>query len=345
MQRLLILLLLIAPTAFGQSGKSSAASLPVSSSLLSGQDSAMQLFEQALTYIQRNPFKKNISWDSLIAQARGELSEATSVHDAHLIVNRCLQQIQGAHSFVMPARNASLYHNDTARLKRVPALQELMGTITASLENDNVGYIEVPRISTTDKSICTLIADSLQTLIGRLASQGATRWIVDLRRNNGGNCWPMIAGVGPLLGEGVCGYFVRKAKSTGFKYEGGQAKLGATVMCSVNRPVTLAEDQRQQIIVLTGAKTSSSGEIVALAFRGLPQARLMGEPTAGLTTGNTTYDLFDGSTLVLSICQEADRNGTIAEGRIVPHELVRPDPQHHTEDLVKAHALMWLQSM
>jgi len=30
-------------------------------------------------------------------------------------------------------------------------------------------------------------------------------WIVDLRGNGGGNMWPMLAGVGPVLGEGVVG--------------------------------------------------------------------------------------------------------------------------------------------
>lgn len=340
MQRLLIFLLLVSTVGFGQSGKTAAA---LTTSLLSGQDSAVHLFEQALTYIQRNPFKKDISWDSLIANAREQLSDATSARDAHVVINQCLQQVQGAHSFVMPARHAALYQNDTARLQRAPALHELMGPLSASLEDGNIGYIEVPRISTTDKAICARIADSLQSLIGDLAARGATRWIVDLRRNNGGNCWPMVAGMGPLLGDATCGYFVRKGKATAFKYEDGAAKLGGNIICQVTNPITLHDDQRQQIIVLTGPKTSSSGEILALAFRGMPQVRLMGEPTAGLTTGNTTYDLFDGSTLVMSICQEADRHGTICEGKIVPHDIVRQDPVYKDEDLVKAHAIMWLQ--
>ena len=33
-------------------------------------------------------------------------------------------------------------------------------------------------------------------------------WIVDLRGNTGGNMWPMVAGVGPVLGNGVAGFFV-----------------------------------------------------------------------------------------------------------------------------------------
>lgn len=342
MQRiLLIFLLFIGFFSYGQSGRPSAAGM--TTTLLSGQDSALQLFEQALTYIQRNPFKKELAWDSLVSNAREQLTEATSVRDAYAAINQCLQQVRGAHSFLMPARRAALYHNDTAALKRSAALHEVMGPVTARLEEAGIGYIEVPWISTTDKAICTRIADSLQSLIAQLADRGVTRWVVDLRRNSGGNCWPMLAGMGPLLGDGVCGFFVRNGKATGFKYQEGTAFYGSNIMCRVSQPVALNAAQRTQIVILTGPKTSSSGEIVALAFRGMPNARLIGEPTAGFTTANTTYNLLDGSTLVLSISQEADRTGRIYEGRIAPDELVRAGSA--TEDAVKTRALMWLQSL
>ncbi|WP_162915473.1 S41 family peptidase [Paraflavitalea soli] len=341
MQRILLLLLLTTSVSYGQSGRSQASAM--ATTLLSGQDSALHLFEQALEYIQRNPFKKDISWDSLIATSREQLSAATSVRDAHTVINQCLQQVQGAHSFVMPARHAALYHNDTAQLKRIPALKELVGAMSAEMIDQGIGYISVPWISSSDPAVCALIADSLQSLIGHLAKQGATRWIIDLRKNIGGNCWPMLAGIGPLLGNGVCGYFVRKARVTDIRYREGAALHNNTTMCKVSNPVTLTDQQRQQIVVLTGPKTSSSGEILALAFKGMPQVRLMGEPTAGLTTANTTYDLFDGSTLVVTICQEADRTGRICEGKIVPDDIIKSDPLKE-EDVVKANALMWLQS-
>lgn len=342
MQRLLLIcLLFIGSLSYGQSGRPSAAGM--TTTLLSGQDSALQLFEQALTYIQRNPFRKEQAWDSLVSSAREQLSEANSVKDAYAAINQCLQQVRGGHSFLMPARRAALYHNDTASLKRTTALTEIMGPLNARLEETGIGYIEVPWISTTDKTICTRIADSLQTIIAQLADQGATRWVIDLRRNSGGNCWPMLAGMGPLLGDGVCGFFVRSGKATGFKYQEGTARYGSNIMCQVSQPIVLTAAQRRQIVVLTGPKTSSSGEILTLAFRGMPNAKLIGEPTAGFTTANTTYSLLDGSTLVLSISQEADRTGRIYEGRIAPDEIVRAGSAH--EDAVKAHALMWLQSL
>ena len=343
MHRLLVLFLFfIAFAGYGQSGSRQVAAM-TTTTLLSAQDSAFALFEQALELMQKNPFKKEVSWDSLVSSAREQLSEATTLTEAHTVINQCLKQVQGPHSFVMPARHAALYHHDTARLRRVPALRELMGAIDYEMVDDGIGYIAVPWVSSTDPAVCTQIADSLQSLIRRLADQGAKRWIIDLRKNSGGNCWPMLAGMGPLLGNGTCGYFVRRARVTSIRYQDGVAMHNSTAMCKVNNPVTLTDEQRQQIVVLTGPKTSSSGEILALAFKGMPRARLMGEPTAGLTTANTTYDLLDGSTLVLTICQEADRHGRICEGKIVPDDLVKPDPLHKEEDVVKDSARMWLQ--
>ena len=43
---------------------------------------------------------------------------------------------------------------------------------------------------------------------GRPTVPDLLRWIVDLRGNYGGNIWPMIAGVGPVLGEGIIGWIV-----------------------------------------------------------------------------------------------------------------------------------------
>jgi C-terminal processing protease CtpA/Prc len=342
MHRLLFLLVFIGSFSYSQTAVPG--SMLPTTMILSGQDSAVKMFEQALAFMQRTPFKKEVDWDSLVTIARGRLSEATACRDAYPVINECLQQAQSTHSFVMPVRNAAVYHNDTVQLKRKPVLREIVGTITKELLEDGIGYIAVPWVNTSDPATCTLLADSLQSLIGSLAAAGATKWIIDLRKNSGGNCWPMLAGVGPLLGDGICGYFIRENYKTAVRYQAGSAVYGSSVNCKVSNPVVLDRKQRRQMVVLTGPATSSAGEVLALAFKGLDNVRLMGEPTAGFTTANTTYDLFDGSTLVLTVCREADRTGKIYEGKIMPDDLIKPDLLNKNDDVVKANAMMWLQS-
>lgn len=336
-------LLFILP--FTASAQSRQYNMPAAGNGISGRDSAVQLFEQALALMQRNSFKKDTDWDSLATVGRFRLGEANSCRDAYAVINECLVQAQHTHSFVMPQQNASVYNNDTIGLTRRPLLRELMGSMHAAMVDDGIGYITIPWVNTADAVTCTRIADSLQALIGGLAAKGVARWIIDLRKNTGGNCWPMLAGVGPLLGDGICGYFVRESSKTTIRYESGVAMHGNTVMCRTSRAVVLDKAQRQQIVVLTGANTSSAGEIVALAFKGMPDVRLIGSATAGLTTGNATYDLIDGSMLVLTVCKEADRHGKLCDGKVMPDDVVVQEPLKKYNDTVLANAVMWLQSM
>lgn len=310
---------------------------------LNGQDSALLLLDDALTLMEKSPLSRlDISWDSLRTAARQQLADAYRSSDAYPVINWCTKQANLDHSFLMPKTNAAAYSKDTISLKRTPAMRELVGRMRAEISADGVGYLEVPRISTTDPATCSLLADSLQQLISKLAKTGAASWIIDLRNNTGGNCWPMIAGLGPLLGEGVCGYFVKPERSTSIRYERGIAFHNNAEICRVRNAVTLKAEERKNIVVLLGPKTSSAGEIVALAFKGMNNVRFMGEATAGFTTGNTTYKMLDGSVLVLSVCREADRHGKLLEGKLQPDDRITPV---RNEDAALSAAVMWLQSM
>lgn len=310
---------------------------------LNGQDSALLLLDDALGLMAKSPLSKlSISWDSLRTAARRQLADAKESSDAYPVINWCAQQARLDHSFLMPKHNAAVYTKDTSILKRTPSLREVVGRMQAFICADGVGYLEVPRIVTTDPATCVLLADSLQQQIRKLATAGASSWILDLRNNTGGNCWPMIAGLGPLLGEGTCGYFVKPESRSSIRYEAGIAYHNNTEICRVRTAVVLKEEEKKNIVVLIGPNTSSAGEIAALAFKGLANVRFMGEATAGFTTGNKTYEMIDGSVLVLSVCREADRKGKLLEGKLQPDDRIMP-VRH--QDAALGAAVMWLQSL
>lgn len=324
-------------------GQSSSGSSFAAGTGMSGQDSAYALLEDALELMQKSPFSKlSVTWDELKAAARNQLINASNSTEAYSVINWCAEQAKLNHSFIMPKTKVSIYARDTAALKRTPALRKLVGKIQAEITADGVGYLNIPYISTTDEATCRLLADSLQNLLRKLAKQGAINWIIDLRNNTGGNCWPMLAGMGPLIGEGICGYFVKPERTTSIRYQQGKAWHGNTIMCAVSSPFTLMEEQKKNIVVLTGPRTSSAGEILALAFRGMNNVRFMGEATAGLTTGNAPYTMMDGSMLILSVCREADRKGVIAEGKLQPDDGIPPST---SEDAARIAAVLWLQSL
>lgn len=300
--------------------------------------------DEAFSLMQKHYYKKEeMNWDSLKLAAREKMFKASDCEEAMQTVNWCFRQIGEPHSFVMPAGKADVYNNDQQHLKSSPSLFQLVGEIKSEHYVDKgIGYISVPWINTTDSAICTLIADSIQQQIASLDQKGVTKWIIDLRNNRGGNCWPMIAGIGPLLGNGICGYFVSADEKVPISYSQGAAMHGRYTRCKVSKSAYQVSTSKKSIIVLTGPRTSSSGEILALAFKGKDQTYLYGQPTAGMTTANTTYNLSDRSMLVLTVCREADRNGKLVDGKILPDELFPERTSSADDDLALNAALMWL---
>ncbi len=344
MQRLIILLilavLLLANNAYSRKSINIHDSATVSCQL-----KAKHLLDEALGFMQKYYYRKNyVQWDTLIATAKAQLAASNSCEDSYDIITWCFRQLKETHSFLMLPEKASAYINDTATIKQKQLLSDFVGEIRGELIEDDIAYITVPWVSTTDSIMCMQVADSLQNLIARLDANPVNNWIIDLRKNTGGNCWPMLAGIGPLLGNGVCGYFVSANEKIPIRYSDGIAFQGKNIRCKTSNMGYKTKSDKKSIIILTGRKTVSSGEIIALAFKGKEQVYFYGEPTAGYTTANATYTLSDNSMLVLTVCMEADRTGKICEGKIMPDEIVNADTAANSHDPARSAAVMWLMS-
>lgn len=304
---------------------------------------ASDLLDEALVLMQKHYYKnQSVDWKPLIDSAGVMLRQSSDCEAAYQVVQWCFDQLKEQHSFIMPPVKAAMYSGNINSGPDRMTPKPLSGQITGHLLDNSVAYLNIPWIATTNETICRNYADSLQSRIRSYDESGVKNWILDLRNNTGGNCWPMLAGIAPLLGNGTYGYFISSSESIPIHYKNGTVFQGRNSRCKVTNPYTLSSGTKN-IIVLTGNKTSSAGEIVALSFKGLVNTYLYGEPTAGLTTANATYSLSNGSMLVLTVCKEADRNGKIIEGKIQPDVLI-PASRRGNYDEVLASALMFLQS-
>jgi carboxyl-terminal processing protease len=334
-----ILFTMATQTGYGQQANNADSSLPTC------LQKASRLLDEAFSFMQKNYYRKNtVEWETLVTGAKKKLNSSGNCDDIYDIISGCFKELNESHSFIMPPSKAAIYNNEGTELAPKPSIKELVGDIHAELLDNGIAYLSVPWVSTTDSAVCMLVADSLQQLIAGLDKQGTNGWIIDLRKNTGGNCWPMLAGLGPLLGDGVCGYFVSAREKIPISYKDGAASQGKYVRCRVSTNGYKLKEDKKPIIVLTGRRTVSSGEIVALAFKGKEQVYFYGEPTAGYTTANATYTLSDNSMLVLTVCMEADRNGKICEGKIIPDETISTETRSYNADPAKTAALVWLSS-
>ncbi len=191
----------------------------------------------------------------------------------------------------------------------------------------NIGYVEVTGFQSIDELQSKQFAQAIQNNIARFDGSSLKGWIVDLRRNPGGNMFPMVAGLGPLIGEGVCVNFydIDRNVTTTASYREGTSYLGQTPIVSVDKPY-IPVTKNLKIAVLINGVTASSGEATTLAFVGRPNTRLFGASTCGVSTSNQPYDLpFFGYQLNLTTATLGDRTGKIYGKAITPDEVVSDD--------------------
>ena len=164
-------------------------------------------------------------------------------------------------------------------------------------------------------------------------------WVVDLRQNTGGNLWPMLAGLGPLLGEGELAASVYPdGRRVGVWHRDGQAGFSDYTQLRVRSPYRLHAEV--PAAVLLGPATASSAEVLAVALRGRPATRSFGTPTRGLIAGNRTFTLADGASLVLTVAATTDSTGRVYAEPIMPDELAGGAESEADETL--AAAVTWL---
>lgn len=185
----------------------------------------------------------------------------------------------------------------------------------------SIGYVKVGGFSgTTDEAVA--FADNIQNQIQRGTADGKDRWIVDLSGNGGGNMYPMVAGIGPIVGDNVLGHFVDPTGiETLWGYQSGFSYIG-----SPTNPVTTVTDPKEildpstKVAVIIDNQTASSGEAAAISFIGRPNTRFFGAASCGLSTANITYPLSNGAFFILTVSTMADRDKNKFGGQIQPDE-------------------------
>lgn len=225
----------------------------------------------------------------------------------------------------------------------------------------NIAYIKVPAFASINDNICKDFATKIQLFIKTIDSNSIIGWIVDLRDNGGGNMYPMIAGLGPLTGEGVLGYFInKKGLKRSWSYRNGLATDSLTEilikkngrnksissysdiagMPQVVNPYTI-KNKNAKIAVLINNHTASAGEMTCISFIGKPNTKLFGKASGGYTTANASFMLPDSSCIHLAARFTADRNMTKYHGKIIPDVIINND--FYYDDRCLNEAINWLK--
>lgn len=268
----------------------------------------------ALDIMQAHSINRyEIDWPSLRAQTFEKAGAAQTTSHTYGAIRFALGELGDNHSFFRPPGGESQETTSPQVFEKAPSAHHL---------GEGIAYVSVSAFSGGGDASNEL-ATEYHRMIEGVDTLGVCGWVVDLRGNTGGNMWPMIAGIGPIVGEGILGFFVDPDSIVmTWTYQSGSSRLDGTVLTQANEPYALLR-QNPPVAVITDSLTASSGEATTIAFRGRPDTRSFGRPTWGISTANRGFSLSDGAMIFLTVSTMADRTGQLYGEEVIPDQLVQ----------------------
>ncbi len=330
---------------------------------------ASEYLNRALDLMQQHSINaRKVDWMSLRRETLAHGAGAQTTYDTYDAIRFALQGLNDHHSFLQLSDALVQQDKESHARRGVAPIQpggsekwppspyverrtpEGEMTIMGGVR---IAWIVVPLSGGGDDARMQSYAKALQTHIETLATQNAQAWIIDLRGNLGGNMWPMLAGIAPLLDTTDVGSFVdaNGNKTTWFVSAEGaglqKPNGGPEVLCRLPKR-SLSFRKPPVIAVLIDHGTASSGEAVSIALRGQRRTRFFGRATHGQTTSNEGFRLSDGANLVLATGIEADRTGQLYPSGMVP-DVELPEqadrPTSPDSDPMIRSAAEWIRTM
>ena len=225
-------------------------------------------------------------WQAKKKEVLKEAKALTDMDEAHRLVGEAANIAGGKHSAIIPPVKDTASYPENA-----PEVKMLDGNVAYVLLPDHSG------VKVSDSLYLHTVLNFLQ------AHTDAAGVILDLRDNRGGNMYPMIAAISPLLPDGVILRFKGRKKTSPVYLEFVTRSENLTSIRKFPESVPVA--------ILTNEWTASSGEATLLCFRGLPNVRTFGIPTAGYASANIPYNLSDGYRLVVTTSCDMARTGEV----------------------------------
>jgi carboxyl-terminal processing protease len=324
-------------------------------------DNAIDVMRQHALHAQ------DVDWDTLRTEAFKRAGGAFNPIDTYPAIYWALVQLRDPGSHIrLPA---GLYPDQIALMQQAereaqnsaPAGARAVSTAPTpfvtrrlpeghivTVQGKNFGYIVLPRCSAKDDEGLLIYAEDVRRILGDLSGQNPKGWIVDLRGNTGGNMWPMLTGIGPVLGDGAVGAFVASSGKMTWFYQDGKtgtrnpAGLETVSLALQEAPISLGPSA--PVAVLVDSSTASSAEAITIAFHGRPDTRFFGTHTAGKSTAVQPFKLDDGAEIYLTTAIDADRTGKAFPDGFTPDQVVPSPgmiPQPNNDQAVLA-AQSWL---
>lgn len=281
--------------------------------------SAERYGKDALATIGKNGiYSGSDEWKSTYEECLKMIENAESYEDTYPAIKKALSVCGGKHSMLM-TKSESQSTSDS--------YDEVLPTV--SLDGD-IAIIKLPDFLGTaeaGRKYAKVAEDFIHE--NRDKVKGV---VLDLRGNTGGDMGPMATAVSSLLPDGELMYYHYRSYDVPVTLKDGVISNAGTG----GKSLYPDEKLKVPVAILTDDMTASSGEALTLCFRGLENTRTFGAPTAGYTSVNMLYSLYDGAQLYLTVAFDK-----ACTGEIFKETSIEPDV---ATDFPLEAALEWLRS-
>ena len=261
---------------------------------------------------------ENVNW-TVVEQEVGEIiAQQPSESGRTQAIEHVVRALDDGHSFYRPPSKATPTSRGAGEVDSGMSRRERVSVPIASYSgNRRFGVLALNAWTGSKKELDNATSIVRAELI-RAVSRDPCGIIIDLTWNQGGNMWPMMGGIAPLYDEGtVLVFHARDESDQIIQVQDDQLKVnGATYPEAAHLPPV--RPLPRYVALILSNRTASSGEIVALGFRGQENVRTFGEVTAGQTTANWSTTLDNGGRLALASAHIADRTESIQRGPLHP---------------------------
>lgn len=265
--------------------------------------------KNALSTIDKNGiFAGNDEWKSTYNECLKMIENAKSYDDTYDAIRKALSVGGGKHSMLMTKSESQ----DTTE-----SYDEVLPTV--SLDGD-IAIIKLPDFLGTAEAgqkYAKIAEDFIHE--NRDKIKGV---VLDLRGNTGGDMGPMATAVSSLLPDGELVYYHYRSYDVPVTLKNGVVSNAGTG----GKSLYPEEKLNVPVAILTDDMTASSGEALTLCFRGLERTRTFGAPTAGYTSVNMLYNMYDGAQMYLTVAFDKARTGEIFKETPIEPDVATDSP-------------------
>lgn len=295
-------------------------------------------------------YRDQIDWPAVTDSMHKLSTTALTFEDLTPAFNYLLESLGDEHGRVFYDNQVvAYYYSGTLKPHQEGINLEMYNEVQAGrkypfealLLKDGIGYLRIPGMPMGDN---LAMAKEIQDQVCRLIAEGADRWIIDLRFNGGGNLNPMAEGLAVILGDGAVGGAAGLTARENITWEIRDQDF-YNWGYSIHLPALCHQVPSQKVAILTSVYTASSGEALAVMFKGLEHTRFFGSKTLGMVTGTNWVQINDKVAVTLSTNYYQDRDGNVYRDYVDVDEEIQCDYTSETYmDLCVQKAVDWLQA-